>query len=172
MDETEVGTTDGHFDALAGFMQDAMTGEAIPLIMEHVYELRPPAPSFFLDMMREMIDHSGGATGCVMFGTADNMAGMIPHRGDAIEALVGICALRSTDLFGKVVHVAIGADTYHEGVDALLAVCVAPDGPTYCTVQTYTRTDEGVVWGSIESLPLDHATAGDLPRLMRMLTAL
>jgi len=182
--------------ALAGFMHTAMREGTIPLVIEEVVGATPPPPGFFFVLMRDMVEQTGGATGCVVFGTDDNRAGMVPHDGNVTEVLEGLIALRLSGMFGRVNHVAVGADTWHrcyepgdfesEGVrhgdlqaraeagdervtEALMALCYAPDGPTYCDMQPYTRTEGGIVWGPVEPLPFDRQL-GDLPRLMKTLT--
>lgn len=156
----------------------------------HPYGGPPPEASFFLGMMREMIESSGEALGviCVGFGPE---SGMLPLMDiPATEALHELVHLRLAGMLPSVDWVTIAFDTYvsltdnpsalrgtareafkagdPEAFEALAAMCVAPDGPGYDVQQRYTRTGDAIQWEepvSVEAI----ATGGEIPRLMQEL---
>ena len=120
----------------------------------HPYEGPPPPPEFFLDMMRMMIDTSGSALGCITVGCGHEGTGTLPlidvHPVDALHAILHV---RLADIIPSVNWIALCCDTYEfetadpnaergtateafkrgdpDATEALMAICVAPDGPGY-----------------------------------------
>ena len=136
----------------------------------HPYDGPPPEPGFFLDMMREMIDFSGEALGCITVGCGDEGTGTLPlidvHPVDALHAILHV---RLGGIIPSVNWVTLCCDTYEfetddpdaqrgtateafkrgdpNATEALMAICVAPDGPGYNVSLPYVRTTDGVEWG-------------------------
>jgi hypothetical protein len=156
----------------------------------HPYGGPPPDASFFLAMMREMIESSGEALGVICIGMGSE-SGMLPLLNvHPVEALHELVHLRLAGQIPSVDWVALALDTYAKVIDdpnvvrgeaqaafevgdpdayeALAAICVAPDGPGYDVQQRYTRNGHAIEWGEptqIEAIGTD----GDLPRLMQEL---
>jgi hypothetical protein len=150
----------------------------------------PPPAEFFLVMMRDMIEATGGATGCIIVGSGDE-AGMLPlldiHPADALHAIVHLRLAREIE---KVDWVALAMDTwdfitddatlgrgsakaaFEEGnpdaSEALKVICVAPDGPGYDVTQRYRREDGVVEWEEPEHT-YSSVSGGDIPALMNEL---
>jgi len=156
----------------------------------------PPPAEFYLSLMREMLDDDGQAMGAVTFGTA-NESGMLPLANfDAQEALAMLIAARVVGVIPKVAWVAATSDMWHRRftdgttpddvrhgtleemhnagdtsvTEALMAMCVAPDGPGYDVLQPYTRTEDGIVWGEVENLS-EAEHHGALNELMTLLVS-
>jgi hypothetical protein len=156
----------------------------------HPYGGPPPSAAFFLTMMREMIDSSGEAMGCICIGIGPE-SGMLPLMDvHPVEALHQLVHLRLAGIIPSVDWVTLAFDTYvkisadhdaergdataafqagdPDAYEALAAMCVAPDGPGYDMQQKYTRTEDGITWEepvAIEAVE----SAGDIPMLMREL---
>ena len=119
-------------------------------------------------------------------GCGEDGTGTLPlidvHPVDALHAILHV---RLADIIPSVNWVTVCSDTYvfatgdpnaergtateafkrgdPDATEALMALCVAPDGPGYNVQQTYVRTEDGVEWGE-PSQPLVHL--GEIPALM------
>jgi hypothetical protein len=155
----------------------------------HPYAGPPPPAEFFLSMMREMIDASGAALGCITVGCGHEGTGTLPlvdvHPVDALHAIVHV---RLAGVIPSVNWVTVCSDTYvfttddptaergtaseafkrgdPDATEALMAICIAPDGPGYNIRQPYVRGEEGVEWGEPQQ---SDAQMGDVPALMNEL---
>jgi hypothetical protein len=155
----------------------------------HPYGGPPPPPGFFLDMMREMIDTSGEALGCITVGCGEGGTGTLPLIDvHPVEALHAILHVRLAGMIPSINWVTLCCDTYifvtdnpdakrgtateafkrgdPDAMEALMALCTAPDGPGYNVQQPYVRTEDGVEW----SEPQEAIThMGEVPALMQEL---
>lgn len=155
----------------------------------HPYGGPPPPPEFFLSMMREMIEFSGEAMGCISVGCGDEGTGTLPLMGvHPVEALHAVLHVRLADIIPSVNWVTMCCDTYvfqtedvdaprgtareafergdPDATEALVAMCMAPDGPGYNVQQPYVKTEAGVEWGE----PYQAITQmGEVPSLMQEL---
>jgi len=182
------------FDDSVAVMASAMDAGASPVAIADVVTL-PPPPDHLLSLLRQMIEETGSAMGAIQFGTTAE-TGMLPlgHLGPQ-EGLALVIAARLAGVIASVTWVALAADAYHqvapEGVsideatryrnlgdgfeagdssitEALMVLCVAPDGPGFNKVQPYVRVNDAIEWG--EPFDLDHEEQyGEVHRLMNML---
>jgi hypothetical protein len=157
----------------------------------HPYAGPPPPADFFLSLMREMIEADGDAMGCITIGCENDETGMLPlidvHPTDALHAILHA---RMEGLLPKINWVTLAVDTYvfltddpvkgagsardafqagdPDAHEALVALCVAPDGPGYDVHQTYERDGALIEWGEPDAMQALFSS-GDVPFLMNEL---
>lgn len=166
-------------DQLLAAMTAAIEADGIPVALIP-YMGEPPEAAFYLELLREMINASGSATGAITFGTTD-MSGMLPLTNvDPHTGLGLLLHMRRTGAIESVTWVVVADDTLRRTVeidlrtnervelsaeqDCLMVTCVTPDGPGWLAMQPYTKTPLGIVWGDIEDS--DQGEAGNLIDLM------
>lgn len=163
-------------------------GDAVGVIATEIPNLRPPSSEWVLDTLRTMINDDGHCVGMVMAATA-TMGLMIPVMAGLVDPLLMLVAMRKQGMIDPVCWVTIGADTYvrlpeegwvddgltpteafEQGLpdarEAVLAWCLAPDGPGYDVEQVYRRTSDGVEWD--EPTRFKERSEGRLMDLMEM----
>lgn len=159
-------------------MVRALESDHAPIAMMP-YDGPPIPPEFHLDLLRDMLTETGGATASITFGTSDGMSGMFPLINvDPRTGLNLLLMTRKANVLGSITWVAIASDVDRTMVDtetgestegeALMVLCMAPDGPGYSKIQPYVRTADGFEWGEIE----DHTatqSSGALYSLMQQL---
>lgn len=187
MDEIEHGLLEA--------MAAALDADGVPMMMIP-YSGPPPNAEFYLDLLRYMIERTGGATGCITFGTSDGSSGMFPLVN--IDPQLGmslLIAMRANGLIASVSWVTVASDTYRRVVDddtdasrvqkgdmelmrmlgdtkvedVLMVLCVAPDGPNFDLYQKYTKTETGIEWEDVRGS--DVPPSGALVELMQTLVA-
>lgn len=153
-------------------------GDLIAAIVSEVDHLPPPEWQALLETMREIIESEGDSIGMVLAAT-NCQSLMIPAPCGPTDPIKMVYLMRKTGVMDSVNWVACVADTYVRTVDAidgngdpsdgisateafeagmpdareaLLAICVAPDGPGFHMQQCYLRTPEGIVWEEPEPL--------------------
>lgn len=164
-----------------------LQGSAMAMMVTEVEGATPPEWSWMLEQLRVLLDTDGEAMGMVMAATATK-AVMIPTPNGPHNPLRFILMMRALDQLDSICWVAVASDTYvrvgneadlEDGLtpteafkqglpgsrEALLASCIAPDGPGYDVEQTYTRTDNGIVYDEPTIFP--RANQGPLVDLMR-----
>lgn len=174
-------------EAAAEFTRLAHEHQAGALVM-YPYEGPPPPASFFLNMMREMIEETGEAMGCITLGCGAETGTLPLTDVHPVDALYALLKVRLGGLIPKVNWITVSSDTFVlKGVteddaqrgsageaflrgdpnasEALMAMCMAPDGPGYDVHQSYVRSDDGVEWGEPEDVFSDQSE-GDIPSLM------
>ena len=149
----------------------------------------PPKPDFILQNMRAALDTDGYVLNVILAATAD-LALMSPAPDDLTPSLGALMMLRVSEQIGPLAWIAVGMDIYIregdawkvDGVspaeafkrglpgsgEALVAMCVAPDGPGYYVEQRYTRTPEGPI---VFAEPEEHTVsprAGDVLDVLRV----
>lgn len=152
-------------EQLLAAMTAAIDADGIPVALIP-YQGAPPDAAFYLELMRDMINASGSATGAITFGTTD-MSGMVPLTNVDPETALGLLLhMRQNGIIETVTWVVVADDTLRRmveidlrtgervetgrEVDCLMATCVIPDGPGWLAMQPYTKTPLGVVWGDVE----------------------
>jgi hypothetical protein len=168
-------------EQLLAAMTAAIDADGIPVALIP-YQGAPPDAEFYLELMRDMINASGSATGAITFGTTD-MSGMVPLTNVDPETALGLLLhMRQTGIIASVTWVVVADDTLRRLVeitptkrtvskeeDCLMVTCVVPDGPGWLAMQPYTKTPCGaVVWGEVET---DHSS-GDAGEVFDLMTEL
>lgn len=150
----------------------------------------PPTPETLMGMMRDMLIKDPEQNAVIFFGSGDRDVIMpcTEHPTDMlalIEGSVHMGALPKPD------WIAVVSDSYSLTVpeeevppmragllgemfaagdprvrEAILAACLAPDGPSYARRQTYTKTADGFDWDEPEDLPPE-ASGGAIANGMR-----
>lgn len=184
--------TDEQIDAM-GTQAGALLAEAeasgdLGIVMAP-YAGPPARAEFFLDMLKEMIETTGEATGCVTVGCGD-YSGIVPINHSVQTVLTALLAARQFEAIPPVDWVTVAMDTYRlkevDGVEpepgaateaflrgdpnaeeAIVALCYAPDGPSYDVTVPYTRTPTGIEWREAEPHP--HESGGAVIDLMHAL---
>jgi hypothetical protein len=150
----------------------------------------PPTADELLAMMRKMLTDDPQQNAVIFLGTEEEDM-VIPCIEHPMQVLMMI---NEAVLRGALPHphwIAVVSDTYALAVpeeempkmrpgllgelfeagdprvrEAILATCLAPDGPTYTKQQTYTKTIDGIVWGEVIDLPTQDM-AGTIANGMR-----
>ena len=180
-------------EEMASLMASSMGPGTVGLVM--INQVGPPDPGeAYLALMRQMIDETGSATGCISFGTQD-ASGMMPLVDvDAQDGLRLLIMMRQMDMINPVAWVTLATDTFRrifrmsevdpatvrhgdiekmrqagdtEVEDALMVCTLAPDGPSCDLAQPYVKTETGVEWGEVETNP--PSQGGGVVDLMREL---
>lgn len=178
-------------EELFATMAAAVNEDAIPIAMMP-YQGPPPDAEFYLTLLRDMIERTGSATGCICFGTTAT-SGMFPLVNvDPQDGLSLLILLRQQGLLQSVSWVTLASDSWrrkfgkdtkpediHHGdleqmhdsgdpeVEEVLVVsCKAPDGPGYDVSQAYVRKPDGIEWAEIEYLDPRIRVEGEINRLM------
>lgn len=175
-------------EASADLARFAYENNAGALIM-YPYDGPPPPASFFLDMMKEMIEETGDAMGSMCLSTGTE-SGTLPLTDiHPVDALHAVLHGRMVGVIPKIHWVTVAFDSYvikgvgqqdvargsaseafkrgdADAYEALCAMCVAPDGPGYDVHQAYVRSDDGIEWHEPENV---RASDGDIPSLMNQI---
>lgn len=168
---------------------EIMSGQAIAAMVSDTPNTTPPEWRWMVQTLRDTIETDGEALGMVLAGT-DTQHLMIPTPQGPENPIKMLIMMRRGGSIGSINWVAVVSDTYTRTVDsmtgeypsdgisaseafkrgmpgaaeAVLALCVAPDGPGYNVHLPYHRTPEGIVWDEPEEFP--PAMGGHLTRLM------
>lgn len=163
-----------------------MGGAAIGIMISAVPNQPPPEWEWMLENLRTMINDDGEALGMVLAATATETL-MIPAPAGPHDPLRLLVAMVQSGRLGSICWVAVASDTYVRDGDmsigsdgltpteafkrglpgskeAILATCLAPDGPGFDVQQTYVRTPEGIEWAEPHQFP--HSNQGALVDLM------
>ena len=177
-------------EAAAEFSRIAEENNAGALVM-YPYNGPPPPASFFLEMMREMIDSTGEALGSVCLSTGTESGTLPLSNMHPVDALHAILHGRMVGVIPKIAWITVAVDTYvlkdvkdphvergsagaafkrgdPNATEALMACCVAPDGPGYDVQQSYVRHPHGIEWEQPEDIT-GNQTGGDIPSLMHQI---
>ena len=180
-----------------GAMTDAINHGGIPVVMIP-YAGPAPEGEFYLSLMRDMLNTSGAATGCITFGTTDGTSGMCPLVDlDPQEGLSLMLVMRQSGMLGPVAWVALASDSYRRMFEpgevdidkiqrgdieqmakvgdakveeVLMVACCEPDGPGYNLAQPYRRTEAGIEYAEVETMPAD-AGGGVMTLMQELVTA-
>lgn len=144
----------------------------------------PPTPDALLEMMRDMLTEDPQQNAVIFFG-ADGQDAIMPCLDHHPKQMLALLEAGARD--GKIPRpdwIAIVTDSYaiagreeempspmRPGLlgelfeagdprvrEAILATCIAPDGPTYASQQKYTKTERGIEWDEPEDFPVQDAT--------------
>jgi hypothetical protein len=148
------------------------SGELLAAIVTPGDHTPPPTGEWVLQTLRTLVEAEGETIGMVLAAT-DHQALMIPAPQGPSDPIKMLYIMRKTGALDSINWVACGADTYvrtlagmsdglgateafkagkEDASEALMAICVAPDGPGYDYEQRYLRTPGGIVWEEPERL--------------------
>lgn len=155
-------------------------GLAVAVMVSEQSGQAPPEWQWLLKSMRSMMDEDGDGLGIVMAATP-TQALMVPAPNGPKDPLTLLLLMRAIGQIDSICWVAVAFDSYvrsaeddglspteafEQGLpdarEALMAICVAPDGPGFDVQQTYTRTPEGIEWDEPESLKSQSGRLVDL----------
>lgn len=171
MPEIDITEISGGIEDIPPEMADALAeGAALAVMVSEASGQVPPDWRWLLGSMRSMMDEDGDGLGIVMAATP-TQALMVPAPNGPKDPLTLLLLMRAIGQIDSICWVAVAFDSYvrsaedasgstddglspteafEQGLpdarEALMAICVAPDGPGFDVQQTYTRTPEGIEW--------------------------
>jgi hypothetical protein len=152
-----------------------------------------PRPADLLGLMRDLIADNPRQNAIIVMGTQDGNVLVLPcEEVPPREAFAYALNARAVGAIDPLSWAAIISDTYLMSMpkdeledrpeslaeafkagdsrisEGLVAMCVSPDGPSYCAQQGYRRDHDEIDFDRVEDIAM-HQLGGDFPTYLRAL---